>query len=348
MDRKTFRSKPQHLVTNARNGEIERIVHPSDTDIGAPKAPADLRVFGSGSFDALQVAQSLYAVPMLAGGRLTLSSSNPFPTTNAISSSVLYYTPYESNQITLHTGDAWQICSFSEPSINLSGRMSSNKNYDVFAYVVNGSVQLELSTAWTSDSSRSSSLARVNGVLVSSANTTRRYLGTIRSTSANTTEDSTSRRLVWNNDNRRPRALSVTTTVDTWAYNSPNGVWRAVNSNANNSFQFVCGDAVALRATAKGEGYPTSTEGKAFVAVGIGIDSTTANSAQVIGGSGYGINLPSGRFGPCLAIYAGVVAAGNHQVYWIETGQSTINYTFVGDGGQPSMYQNGMVGEVEG
>lgn len=46
MDRNEFKSKPQHLVTDARTGEILRIVHPSNTEIGTKQFPGNLLVFG--------------------------------------------------------------------------------------------------------------------------------------------------------------------------------------------------------------------------------------------------------------------------------------------------------------
>lgn len=46
MDRRTYKSKPQHLVTDPRTGEITKIIHSSDTDIGNANIGANLRVFG--------------------------------------------------------------------------------------------------------------------------------------------------------------------------------------------------------------------------------------------------------------------------------------------------------------
>ena len=46
MERRSYKSKPQHLITDPRSGEIKRIIHPSDTDVGSSDVGANLRVFG--------------------------------------------------------------------------------------------------------------------------------------------------------------------------------------------------------------------------------------------------------------------------------------------------------------
>lgn len=75
MDRKTYKSKPQHLVTDPRTGEIKTIVHPSDTNIGTATIPANLKAFGglSGSLTRLVDERSYIAAGM---GIAVVSGSN--------------------------------------------------------------------------------------------------------------------------------------------------------------------------------------------------------------------------------------------------------------------------------
>jgi hypothetical protein len=75
MDRKDYKKKPQHLVIDARSGEIKRIVHSSDTDIGSPLINADLRVFGNISITGAITAGAAAAEP---SQKITHRSPAPF------------------------------------------------------------------------------------------------------------------------------------------------------------------------------------------------------------------------------------------------------------------------------
>lgn len=63
--------------------------------------------------------------------------------------------------------------------------------------VLNGGVQMALSSAWTDDTTRTDALTTQDGVLVKSSDKSRRYLGTFRTTSATTTEDSAANRFLF-------------------------------------------------------------------------------------------------------------------------------------------------------
>ncbi len=82
MDRRTYKSKPQHLVVDPRTGEIKRIIFPSDVDIGSQIIPANLRVFGglTGSLTKLSDGRSFVAAGMglsvvSGSGQIVLSAS---------------------------------------------------------------------------------------------------------------------------------------------------------------------------------------------------------------------------------------------------------------------------------
>jgi len=131
------------------------------------------------------------------GFRLTLSSSCAVPTTD-VSGSVLYFTPHINNRIALFNGAYWQMCKSDEMSINISGSVVSGSNYDVFCYNKQGSLALELSNAWLSNTARANAITQQDGVWCKSGALTRRFVGTFKATSASTTEDSTTNRNVWN------------------------------------------------------------------------------------------------------------------------------------------------------
>jgi hypothetical protein len=152
---------------------------------------------------------SASAVNLLSQGRLTLVSGDPAPIADQIGASTIYFTPFEGDIIALYTAGAWELLAFAEISLALAS-LTSGKNYDVFAYDNAGTLTLVLSAAWSSDSSRTDALALQDGVLVKSADHSRRYLGTIRATGATTTEDSNVKRFVVNMYNQQDAPMEVT------------------------------------------------------------------------------------------------------------------------------------------
>lgn len=168
------------------------------------------------------------ALTNIVGGRLTLTSNTPVTSSDA-TSSIVYYTPYVGSSICLYntSSASWDILDFTQASLSLSG-LTSGKNYDVFAYNNNGTLTLELGTAWSTDTTRATNLSTQDGVYVLSGNLSRRYLGTIRATASNTTEDSQAKRFVWNMYNRVNRSLRILSAAGPWTYNGTS--WRLLNA----------------------------------------------------------------------------------------------------------------------
>jgi len=173
-------------------------------------------------------------------GRLTTESGVGISTSDRTSQSTIYFTPYNGNRISLYDGTRWKLYSFTERSLALSSLISS-KNYDVFLYDNSGTLTLELSTAWTNDTTRNDALTTQDGILVKSGATTRRYLGTVRTTSTTTTEDSLTNRYIWNLFNQAKRPMYYTDSTDhTYSTNA----WREWNNTSGtNQVNWVCGAA---------------------------------------------------------------------------------------------------------
>lgn len=261
-----------------------------------------------------------------ADGRLTLASGSPVDIIGIGSAASLYYTPHIGNQIGLINASTASILSFSEVSLNLNA-LSPNSNYDIFGYANTGTLVLE-ANRWTNDTTRNAGLNRVSGTLVRSLDSTRRYLGTIRITgSSGWTADNTSQRYVWNNYNRVSRSLSVIDTTDTWDYAVT--AWRAANNSNANKVEYVAGvsDDVVM---AVARGMAQVSTGIAG-AVGIGIDSSTANAAQLLNEVA-GTNLANTFRLVVNADYLGYPGLGYHYVHWIEYRRAG-TVTFEGDGG---------------
>lgn len=260
-------------------------------------------------------------------GRLTLESGIAVSTTNQAAKTNLYFTPYGGEHVSLFDGTRWKLYAFSEVTLAL-GTLTSGKNYDVFLYDNAGTLTLELSAAWTNDTTPADSIANQNGIAVKSGATTRRWLGTIRTTSTTTTEDSLTKRFVWNLYNRTPRHLLVTETADTWSYLT--NTVRQANGNAANKVEYVVGlslERVEAKVLASCALTGNSTLG---AKVGVGVDSTTAlsNIRQV----GYNSNA-GGLFGPIGGSYVGFPGIGYHYLAWLEKGADGTTCTFLGDDG---------------
>ena len=194
-----------------------------------------LRTNGSG------VAPSWEVQGIFSSGRLTLESNVPVSTTDQTAKTTIYYTPYNGTKISLYDGTTWATYNFSQLSLAL-GTLTSGANYDVFLYNNAGTLTLE-SLVWSTNTARATALALQDGVYVKSGATTRRYLGTFRTTSTTTTEDSLQNRFVWNLNNPVERLL-YKNTYPTYAYTGhtySTSAWRAWNNDATMAVYFVNG-----------------------------------------------------------------------------------------------------------
>lgn len=180
---------------------------------------------------------------LFSSGRLTLESGVPVSTTDQTAKTTIYFTPYNGDKISLYDGSSWATYTFTERLLLLSG-LTANRNYDVFIYVSSGTLNLE-SLVWNSSSdsnTRTTGLVLASGgVYTKSGDATRRYLGTFRTTgTTGQTEDSASKRFVWNCSNRVNRMLLKQYVSSTWTNNVSN-TYRYLGNNSANSVSFVNG-----------------------------------------------------------------------------------------------------------
>jgi len=139
--------------------------------------------------------------------RLTLETGVPVSSSDQLAKTTVYCTPITGNRLDLY--DAAGV-----PTTRTSAEFSialpavASQVYDVFCYSNAGVPTLEL-LAWTNDTTRATALVRTTtGTLTKSADLTRRYLGTVRTTTAaGQTEDSVAKRYLWNYYHRIRRGL---------------------------------------------------------------------------------------------------------------------------------------------
>lgn len=270
-------------------------------------------------------------------GRLTLETGVPVSTSDQTAKTNVYFTPYNGNRVTLYNGSAWISYGFSELTLAL-GTVTSGVPYDVFLANVSGTLTLE-KVAWTNDTTRATALVLQDGVYVKTGDTARRYLGSFRTTSTTTTEDSAAKRYVFQADvtNRVPRTLiAAKETANTWNYTSAS--YRQANANTANQLDIMIGLA-DVYVEAYVQALAASGSGTLQGSIGIGVDSTSVNSALVMAGPGL-VNTNAFAW---HAAYRGTPGIGRHYFAWLEYGNAS-TITWYGDNNIPTIFQCGIHG----
>jgi hypothetical protein len=293
----------------------------------------------SGTIRVYGVAKAGLPVSQEVNGRLTLTTGLPITTADVTAATNIYFTPLNGNVVTLwnSTLSLWQTVAFSETTLAL-GTLTSGKCYDVFGYLSSGVLALE-ALVWTSDLVRATAVTLQDGRYCKSGDKTRLYLGTFYTTSTTTTEDSLTKRYLFNQYNRVKRPCAgPTETTDSWNYSTT--TWRQARATATNQFEYVNGDpGHYLQALC--QALQSNSSGGVGHAVGVGVDSTTVNGAKHFGN---GSTSASGLV--TMATYRGYPGIGKHYIAWLEFGNGGTQ-TWYGDGGQPTVYQSGISGEVD-
>lgn len=274
--------------------------------------------------------------------RLTLTTGTAVTTADVTAATTIYFTPCYGNRIALYDGSStWALLSSPEVSASLAG-LTASLPYDVFAYNNSGTLTLEL-LAWTNTTTRATAIAYQNGVPVKTGSTNKRLVGTILITaSTGQCEDSTKFRGVSNVCNRVPRSVKIKQTTNNWTYNS--STFRPFNNDTTlgtgKATIMACLDDVSVRLFAVSNAF-VDTPGD-NTSVGIGINSTSTNSADLFGHTGTGSTI----VWPCVGEVQTNIAARVNDVYPLEN-VTTGTCTFYGDvGNGSSATQSGLVGAV--
>lgn len=280
-------------------------------------------------------------VQQFCQGRLSLTTAVPVTTADVLAATAVKFVPYQGDKLGLFDGTRWKLYEFTELSIAVPS--TTVTMYDVFVYDNSGTLTLE-AVAWTNDTTRATALALQDGVYCKSGTLTKRYLGNFRTTgSSGQTEDSFAKRFVWNYYNRVLRPMKVLEATDSWTYSTAS--FRQANASTANQLDFIIGvseDMVSAIANALAD---NSTLTLASCRIGIGLDSTTVSSANF---------MPDGQFSstmthsPIFSYYKGYPGIGRHFLAWLEQGYGSLTQTWYGDGGAPTSFQMGIIGEIRG
>lgn len=292
------------------------------------------------------------------GGRLTLETAVPVSTTDQAGKTTVYYSPFKHNRIAVYDGTRWVWRTFTELSqattdnTKSPAAVANNSNYDVFAWLDSSTLRATRGPAWSSDTSRGTGAGTteleffegrwVNKVAITNGPAARRglYVGTIRSDGSAQINDTLAKRHCWNTYNRVPRPMKVIEGTDSWAYTT--ATFRQANGAAGNQLDYVAGlseDPVAARVLAAVK----NLEASVTVASGVGVDSTSVNSAGLF----VGVETPAIDIEVCaIASYEGFPGIGRHTLVWLEISEATGTTTWYGDAGG-SLIQSGIEGRVQ-
>jgi hypothetical protein len=266
---------------------------------------------------------------VMPGGRLTGISGSPVTASDTLTINTLYYTPYVHDLLPLWDGSRWNLHQFSEISLSLAGIASFP--FDIFVYNNSGTLTLEMA-AWTSAIARATAITVQDGRYCKSGDKTRLYLGTIEPVGTGATEDSAARRFIWNMYNRVSKHMKAVDTTNSWTYTT--ATYRSANGSTANRVQFVRGlDEDSMEAEVHGYADNASI---VSAATGIGLDSTSANSATVFGGAA--ASNPQ----TIDARWRGFPGIGFHFLQWLEISGAAGTTTWYGDNGG-TIVQTGIV-----
>lgn len=269
-----------------------------------------------------QLEKERGVLPSICQGRLTITSGAPF-TQNLGSQTTLYFTPYRGNKIALYDGLSWRMHHFSEISIT-NASLSVSTMYDVFIYNNSGTLTLEFSSGWTTGTVRANALVTQDGIYVKSGAPTRRYLGSVYSSSAGTFYDAFGNRLVWNNCNRSTSIFAATQTTDSSTSSSTSwGQYLGGSMTAG----FVIGlDDVLV--TTRGLGIIGPAAAATGVSVGLGNNTGLGVHSSLMGGQANTIHTTQ-----LWADYEGYPGIGRRAFYTNQITDGSNTVTFYGDNG---------------
>lgn len=248
--------------------------------------------------------------------RLTLTTAVPVTSADVTGASAvtIFCAPYRGNRLALYSASG-SASVFTSAEFSIAVPATTSTMYDVFAYNNAGVPALEL-LAWTNVTTRATAVVlTTTGAWTKSGDLTRRYLGSVMTgTVSGQTEDSATKRYLWNYYNRVPRPLLKASADATWNYTT--ATVRQANASTANQVDVVVGIAevpIELLVTAF-----VNNANNVAVQIGIGEDSTSTISASTIGGGGVtstGSVFPGQNLSARFVKYP---AVGRHVYSWNE------------------------------
>lgn len=253
--------------------------------------------------------------------RLSLVTQVSVPTTD-VTAATLFFTPHIGRRCTVFdsTGVATTLLS---PEISIAVPPTVSQMYDVFVFNNGGTLAAEL-LAWTNDTTRAVSVNKTIGgndawgIYTKSGDLTRRYVGSVRTTTVSgQAADTQTIRGVFNYYNRVVRPVRVFESTATWIYSLAG--FRQANGNVANQIAVVQGiqeDAISLQLLH----VPENDSGGNSTAA-IGVNSTTTATGQIA------LATTKNTVSTLFVSLAVVPSIGYSVFTWLEGNQGTVGIT---------------------
>ncbi len=174
--------------------------------------------------------------PELCHVRLSATSSSPLPTDNITAATSVYILPMaggDGEGVSLYDASAgWYKATVPGGGVSLAVPATANTTYDVYLYnsgSVSSPTLVAEAVAWSGDTppARGSQ----NGIATKNGALGRRWIGCFRTTgTSGQTEDSITRRFVWNLCNQVDLEVRTYNTNTAWSYSL--SVWREANGGS--------------------------------------------------------------------------------------------------------------------
>lgn len=272
-------------------------------------------------------------------GRLTAQSGSAVPTSD-ISTTRIFYTPYNGNIINIYNGSgSWNQYVYSEIGMTLP---TSTAVYDVFVTVSSGTPLLT-TKAWVSDLVRSTgALTLQNGILVNAQDLTQLYLGTLYASSG-VVLDQAAFRYLYNYYNQIDRPMQVKPSTSVWTYST--GTIRQANNDPAMALNFVVGQVTQVNAFINQVGQATSPA-RFEMANAIGVNTVTSFTTSGANDF-FSVSTGANDFTPIHAMYLGYPAQGRNSFNWLEAVGNAVTSVKFGDQGS-ILLRVGMYGSFRG
>lgn len=348
------------LVMGRVSGSTFRIV--TDQLSAAIVADAEAALVAAEAARDVAVSAAATVKPLPPQGRLTLLSGVAVTEAEIVGATTICYTPAGGNLVPIYNGSSFSPLGFSELSLPLdsdsghTGYQADGAVHDLFVVSDGGTLRLGTGPSWAAGAFAGSAVARgtgagstaltwVGGVALNANAITLRYgngpsntlavaaqratyVGSFKATANGQATDSKAKRLLFNAFNQVARLLFVKDTTTSWNYNTL--AFRQARASSANQVEVLLGlsgSLVHLEALAT-----AANSAAAFQSVmtGIGVDSTTVNSAR----AGVTSCSNSANAAP-YAVYDGNPGQGYHYLTWLERGAGPADnqtwYGTVGD-----------------
>ncbi|QIG74524.1 hypothetical protein EVC10_016 [Rhizobium phage RHph_Y25] len=231
---------------------------------------------------------------------------------------------------------------YGSETIDISGAIAG-KCYDVFL-TVDG---LVIGPEWTNGTTRSLQVQKDGDRIVNAISFggieagDAELVGGFRCHSNGQTRSTKQSRLVWSLNDAVLLPVCRIEAAQGWSYSIAQ--WRQANGNPLNQIEIFCGVSGRMIDVTASAYMLSSTSSVSSGFVGIGLDTSSADSSQVKNPAAGANTFP---ILPAWARYVGYAGIGYHELRWLERGVGGSAQTWLGNGGQPHGYQTGILGSV--